>query len=396
MADTPVPELIYSPGCGDCGQRRVTLPEPLPPVGDDFDWMVRDYDGFRLFMLEELAARFGERRRWTAADLEVVLVEALAVVLDQLSDQLDRTQAEAFLESARQPASVRRLLAMIGYDAVQLAGYPNLDDPLQRLAATADLERRWSLQPRLMEAARQAGPRAIRTQRRMVTPGDYASRLDEHPLVLRAHAASEWTGSWLSLLVAVVAVGNLRLDDSLNAAAVGGLEALQALHERIDAFHAERGLTPPDWAVNPPLRAILRPYLDNYRMAAQEVWLTDAEFVGIQISLSVRVAGDYFQSEIRQAVLNALGTGVDGFFAPGRLYFGEDLHASDVIEAVMALDGVAAVCLNRFKRVGKQWPEQSGAGRIELRGLQIAVCDNDPARPERGYLRLVIHGGRRG
>ena len=27
----------------------------MPQIEDDFDWMVRDYDSFRLFMMEELA-----------------------------------------------------------------------------------------------------------------------------------------------------------------------------------------------------------------------------------------------------------------------------------------------------------------------------------------------------
>ncbi|MDH5480815.1 MAG: hypothetical protein OEX11_08670, partial [Nitrosomonas sp.] len=120
-SNTPKPNLIFREGCSDCARREVELPEQLPLVGDDFDWLLRDYDGFRLFMLEELAARFPERRSWTPADMEVVIVETLSVVLDQLSDMLDRTQAEAFLETARQPESVRRLLAMIGYDAVLMA-----------------------------------------------------------------------------------------------------------------------------------------------------------------------------------------------------------------------------------------------------------------------------------
>jgi hypothetical protein len=99
---------------------------------------------------------------------------------------------------------------------------------------------------------------------------------------------------------------------------------------------------------------------------------------------------------VRRAVFEALGTGLDGFFAPGRLRFGEDLHASDVIETVMALDGVETMCLNRFKRVGKRYSDQSDAGRIQLDGLEIAVCDHNPQRPERGLLRVVMHGGRRG
>ena len=54
MAEEPQVLLDFPGGCPDCGDRQVELPAPLPPVGDDFDWRVRDYDGFRLAMLEEL------------------------------------------------------------------------------------------------------------------------------------------------------------------------------------------------------------------------------------------------------------------------------------------------------------------------------------------------------
>jgi hypothetical protein len=469
MAEKPKPQLTFSDGCGDCGEREVNLPEPLPPVGDDFDWLVRDYDGFRLFMMEELAARFPERRRWTPADMEVVLVEALSVVLDNLSDGLDRIQAEAFLATARRPASVRRLLSMIGYDAVRLAdqaaGIPVpvppvgespadrrrrlkgflpalltfLDDyraildaeltTLQRSrlndfiqepeeadapaldvvqhfldnapefvgrARNEALERYWTRYPQAMDAARAAGPRAVHTQKRMVTLDDYADRLTDHPLVMRAQAVSEWSGSWTTLRVAAVLRNNVSLDDPLTAAALGGAEARAALRAAVDDFHDDRSLPLPAWSVDPASRTVLRPYLDAYRMAGQEVFLQDADPVGIQISISVRVAPNYFRSEVRRALRRRLGTGLGGFFAPGRLDFGEDLHASDLIEAAMALDGVESVCLNRFKRVGKRYPDRSDSGRIRLDGLEIAVCDNDPLQPERGALRITVHGGQTG
>ena len=62
----------------------------------------------------------------------------------------------------------------------------------------------------------------------------------------------------------------------------------------------------------------------------------------------------------------------------------------------MALDGVENVCLNRFKRLGDQFPDQADTGVIPLQGLDIAVCDNDPARPERGFFNLKLSGGRKG
>ncbi len=467
-SNTPKPNLIFRDGCSDCAQREVTLPEQLPVVGDDFDWLLRDYDGFRFFMLEELAARFPERRTWTPADMEVVIVEALSVVLDQLSDMLDRTQAEAFLETARQPESVRRLLAMIGFDAVAMApdatvipdatGPVSETDtqkharlqkfhsalqqfmseytqaieemtPLQQAnlnAFVADSEnsdaavlnavqlfldnapefvtrarnfaltRYWNAYPSAMDAARSAGPRAIHTQKRMVTTQDYAERLEDHPLVLHGHTFGRWTGSWNTLYSAVVLQNNIQLDEPLNGVTLGSAEKLSLLQNEVDTFYRQIDIESPDWSAEPTPRTVIRPYLDAYRMAAQEVFLVDAEPVGINITLSIRIAENYFQSEIRRVVFATLGNGLGGFFEAGRLRFGQDLYGSDIIEAVMALDGVKVVCLNRFKRVGKRYPDQADFGRIKLEGLEIAVCDNNPQQPQRGILRLTLHGGRRG
>lgn len=468
MAEQPSSELFFNDACSDCGYRQVRLPEPLPVVGDDFDWLVRDYDGFRLFMLEELAARFPERRRWAPADMEVVIVETLSVVLDQLSDMLDRVQAEAFLETAQRPDSVRRLLAMIGYDAVSqaaaeakipdadgaagegeaarrirlrafhlslqryLSDYQDvvdeltpaqqsglqafIDNPLSATAAALDavqqfldnapdfvqrarnetLHSFWTLYPHEMEKARTLGPRSIHMQKRMVTEDDYAERLEDHPLVLRAHAYNSWTGSWNTVYAAVVISENMMLDNPLTVAAVGGVDSFQLLQASVDQFNRRYELDDVDWAAEPTPRVILRPYLDAYRMAAQEVFLQDAQFIGINITLSVRVAENYFQSEIRRDINFSLSTELGGFFAPGRLAFGEDVHAGDIIETIMSLDGVDAVCLNRFKRVGRRYPNQADSGRIRLEGLEIATCNNDAQQPALGILRVILHGGQRG
>jgi hypothetical protein len=469
VAATPLPDLRFTDSCSDCGHRQIDLPEPLPAIGDDFDWLLRDYDGFRRFMLEELAARFPERRRWTPADMEVVIVETLAVVLDQFSDSLDRIHAEAFLESARRPESVRRLLAMIGYDAVALAGDAagipqakvvsgeSVAQRLQRLlrfrpalqqligdygdelgelsaaqqlslqafaaageAPTSDqldalqlfldnapefvtrarrmaLEAYWAVRPEAMDRARSAGPRAIHNQRRMVTEADYGLRIKDHPLVLNGHAFSRWSGSWSTLYLAVVLHNNLPLDALLDDASAGGVEPFDQLRARIDRFYRSRGIAVADlWGAGPSGRTLLRPYVDAYRLAGQEVVLVDAVPVGINISLSVNVRANYFQSEVRRDLQAVLGSDLGGFFEPGRLLFGEDLYSSDIVETAMALDGVEVVCLNRFKRVGRRFPDPSDAGRIRLDGLEIAVCDNDPQRPERGILRLTLHGGQRG
>jgi len=394
MAGDPELELTFETGCPDCGLRQVDLPRVLPKIGDDFDWDLRDYDGFRLFMLEELAARFPERKRWTPADVEVALAEVLAAVLDQLSDMLDRVTAEAYLETARKPESVRRLLQLIGFDVVGLMQRQELP-PYAITPVAGDtrsdaerLEQYWLDHPEKMDRARRDGPRAIHTQRRIVTVADFVTRLEEHPLVLRAHAWDGWGGSWSLIRVAVIVWNRSDLDEPG--------EYRDDIWEQVETFHAERDLFLAERASEPSVRSILRHYLDDYRMVGQEVQLVPAEEVGILLSLSIKVKANYFQSEVRRAVEQVLGTGAGGFFEPGRLRFGEDLWAGDLFETLMSLDGVDNVCLNRFKRIGDRFPDMSDSGRIILDGLEVAVCDRDAAAPERGYYYLRLHGGRRG
>jgi hypothetical protein len=383
MADLAHPVLQFQDSCRQCVRREVQLPAPLPEIGDDFDWLVRDFEGFRRFMLEDLAARFPERTRWTPADLEVVLVEAHAAVLDQLSDMLDRVQAEATLETARRPDSVRRLLALIGFDAIRAAG----------VADARALQDLWESEPALMEAARRAGPRSVHEQRRMVSLEDYALALEAHPLVNRAQAALVQGGSWSVVSVAATLLQDSGLDDEVFLHAPDPNRLLAEL----EAFHRDRELPPLDEFPGPvTFRMLLHAYIERHRMLGQEVQLQDADLVGIELALSIRVRANYFQSEVRREAEQALGRGPSGFFRPGRLRFGEDLHIADIIQALMALDGVENVCVNRFKRLGSQFPDQSVGGRIVLSGLEIAVCDNQPGAPQRGYFRLNLHGGRAG
>lgn len=399
MAETPKSTLKFRDGCPDCGSREAQLPRPLPQPGDDFDWLVRDYDGFRLFMMEELAARFSERRRWTPADMEVVIVETLSVVLDQLSDQMDRVASEAFLETARQPQSVRRLLKMIGYDAIR--NEEKLDDFRETFPAGQApdnvelLEQFWRKFPHRMEQARIAGPRSIRRQRRMVTEDDHADRLADHPIVDSAIAWAEWKGSWEVMSVAVRPIAGLSLDQGFDELIISS-ERLDTLREALEDFSREHDIHLPDLSVNPSLRSLLRPYVDAFRMAGKEICLVDAEPVGIRLDISLQVSPNYYQSEIRIKVQQALGTGVGGYFEPGRLAFGEDLHASNIFEILMELEGVTAVCLNIFKRIGQRYSNQADAGFIRLDGVEYAVCDGEPDHPERGYLTLKINGGLKG
>ncbi|MCB1859700.1 MAG: hypothetical protein KDI63_15610 [Gammaproteobacteria bacterium] len=393
MADEPLVKLTFRDGCGDCGRRQVELPAPLPGIGDDFDWDVRDYDGYRLFMLEELAARFPERRNWTPADLEVVLVETLSVVLDQLSDMHDRIQAESYLETARRPDTVRRLLELIGYQPLLHAG--------SDVSNATELEQLWRHYPHLMEEARQAGPRSIHRQLRMVTEEDYRTQLLPHPLVLDVDAYADWSGSWHSHWLVVRLINNLGLDETLSKAAIAGDTsdtegAFTQFEAELEAYYRDQEIPQRPGVVGSSPRTLLRLVVERQRMVGQEVLLRDATLVGIVLSLSLRIGEDYYRSEVQAAVRAALVDQADSFFAPGRLGFGEDVVASDIIEVLMVLDGVESVCVNRLKRVGSIYPDQSGSGRIPLEGYEVAVLEDDVRRPERGALRITLHGGKSG
>lgn len=374
MADEPAITLDFGTGCPDCGQRTAVLAAELPAVGDDFDWAVRDFDSFRMFMLQELIAAFPERTRWTTADLEVVIVEGLAAILDQLSDMLDRISAEAYLETARRPQSVQRLLHFIGYNPEE-----------QAQLSTTDLLANWKQNPSHMEAARRAGPRSVQQQRRMVTATDYATMVELHPLVGRASAWVQWGGSWSTIRVAMLAWDDrTKLDDA-------GID-WSPLSAAINAFSELHGVPTVPLTSNTSIRAVLAAYLDRFRMAGQEVVLEDAGVVPITMSISVQVGSEYFQSELRDQIRAS----VAAFFAPGRLSFGQNLYESDIVKLLTALDGVEDACLNRLKRLGSQYPDDTASGTIAIGNTEIAACDNDPANPGRGYYQLILHGGLRG
>ena len=226
MAELPLPRLEFREQGPDGGLRVVDLPDELPALGDDFDWRVRDYDGFRISLLEELIARFPERSRWTAADVEVTLVEALSAVLDQLSDMMDRVGGRGHARDGP-PAGIGAPAA--ADDRLRSPGLRRSTGPRPSRSRTATdprearrlrqqaLEQYWLSHPEAMEAARRAGPRSIRTERRMVTVDDYANRLEDHPLVHRAHAWLEWTGSWTAVRVAVIGWNDRSLDEALDA-----------------------------------------------------------------------------------------------------------------------------------------------------------------------------------
>ena len=420
MARSPSSELVFPSEyseihCGPCGERVTTMPEILPDIGDDFVWRVRDFSQFRQFMLEELAARFPERKRWTQGDLEVMLVEVLAASLDSLSDMADRVFAEAYLQTARRPDSLRRLLSLISYDAVAHADAMDqieIDHLTSPQLANDLLDHYWARNPDAMNQARQAGPKSIRTQHRMVSAADTIHFLTQHPLVSTAKVTQKWTGSWYTQFLTVLPSSELLelesaldMDTLFTLAEVDGdtpdVAKIRAkLAETLEAFNEVRRLAVPQWENKNTLtaefltpRQILRKFIDRFRLVGQEVILQNATLVGLTIGLNINIKPGFFRSEIKLEVERRLTSRPGGFFESGKFGFGQDVFASDIIARLMQISGIENICLVSFKRTGKNFDDQRHDGRIELTGSEVAVCENDPLRPELGYITSIYNGG---
>ena len=228
-------------------------------------------------------------------------------------------------------------------------------------------------------------------EQRMVTLEDCEAVLSAHPLVARAQARLVWTGAWNTILLAALLEADRELDTALPAPGTNAEADL--LWGAIRNFHLDNGLAlPPEGAAVTP-RRLLRILIERRRMIGSEVFLETAKPAAIAFTLSVRAKPGYFRSEMRQALADVFSADEGGFFEPGRLDFGEDLFASDIIDAAMAVEGVAVACLNRFKRVGSGWPDRSAEGFIPVADDEYVRCLNRRGAPETGYFRLIVNGG---
>lgn len=231
--------------------------------------------------------------------------------------------------------------------------------------------------PDTVQAARLLGPASLRQLDRAVTPGDYETVLAQGvdhggrrwvPLQCRARRVH--TGAWPVVVVSVDLPGHQPL------AAVPGLQ--QAFEQ----------------------------FLSQRKLAGLSVQVEDARFCPLHIALKVEVAPGHFARDVRRAVEQALlgpvqqaGSGAAPPLpplAPGALRFGQAVHLSDLYAAAAAVEGVQALTVTRFKRLGNRHPDRAAAGLVEVGALEIARCDGLPDSGVGGLLFVRTVGGREG
>lgn len=226
------------------------------------------------------------------------------------------------------------------------------------------LAARGGLDPESIEEVRRRAPHAYgRILERAVTAADYAAIAARDPRLQGANATLAWTGIGYEADVSL---------DPL-AAAAGDACIAEAVRARIEAA----------------------------RRIGHDVRVISVRRVPLRISARVCVDAAYRRDDVARTVRALASAGLlpDGspaLFNPDRLMFGQDVHASRLVAAIQAIDGVTHVELTSFARLDDVKPntaERLDTGVISIAGDEIAQCDSDPNYPERGRFSMRVVGG---
>jgi hypothetical protein len=126
------------------------------------------------------------------------------------------------------------------------------------------------------------------------------------------------------------------------------------------------------------------------------VKIESPRFVPLDLAFRVFVAPEYFQSQVKQALLDGLSdrvldAGRLGFFHPDNFTFGQPVYLSQVIATVMQVTGVQSVSPIRFQRWEEPAVGELEAGQIAFERLEIARLNRD--QQGQGRLELILEGG---
>jgi hypothetical protein len=214
--------------------------------------------------------------------------------------------------------------------------------------------------PDTVETIRQLAPSRFRTQLRAVTEQDYGDAAARDPAIRAARGTLRWTGSWRTAFVA--------FDPAARAPSSATLAATTAAR------------------------------LDLMRMAGVDLATEPAAIVGLRVALAVCVKPHYANGEVERALRRVFTAGptcdgTPGLLDPANFSFGQTVYLSPFIAAAQAVDGVAAVRATAFQRVDDPANDATGTGYITMQRLEIPRLDNNPSRPDRGFLELTVDAG---
>ena len=211
-------------------------------------------------------------------------------------------------------------------------------------------------------SVRRLAPQAFRATRLFdVRPEDYQTTAQTLPWVLRAGTVFRWTGSWLTVFTTADPRGTEQI----------------TVGEQTDLINL----------------------LNRYRLAGYESYCPPPRFVSIDLIVTVCAQPSAFRGDVEAAVLAALSTskaldGTTGFFFLDRFTFGTPLERSALEAAIQAAYGVAGVVSIFYRERGVTPDFVDLPDTLRIHQDQILRVDNDPSRPERGTLQVIVKGGK--
>lgn len=204
-------------------------------------------------------------------------------------------------------------------------------------------------------------PQAFLTQERAVTMQDYVNVTEQNPQIEDAAANLRWTGSWYTVFITAEPQGNANLSKAL--------------------------------------RRSLTHSVNTYRLAGQDILIEPPQYVSLNLAFTICVDPDYFQRDVQQALLQALGSGTlpngqPALFAPQNFELGQTVYLSPIYAAARAVAGVQTVTATVFEPQGQNTNIFLQQGFIPMSAFQVARMDNDPSLPDHGRLQLTMKGGK--
>lgn len=200
-------------------------------------------------------------------------------------------------------------------------------------------------------------------QFRAVTEADWEAAALSLEGVAAARAIIRWTGSWYTTFVA------LHPTDGADLVTLpgGGAALAPTFADRTTAA------------------------LNRWRLAGRDLVVHAAQYVPLSLEIGLCLRPGYFRQSVVPEVRAAL-VGRGGMFDPTEARFGETLHLSAIVAAVVSVPGVSSCVVRAFHRYWALPAGEIEAGRMVFAGIEIPRLDVDPARPENGVLVLTIDG----
>jgi hypothetical protein len=134
-------------------------------------------------------------------------------------------------------------------------------------------------------------------------------------------------------------------------------------------------------------------------MMGVDLEVEGAVIVGLRIEMNICVDPGYFQADVETALVGLFTTGnqctgQSGMLNPENFTFGQTIYTSPFIAAAHGVEGVVSVTMTKFQRMDDPSADGVTQGYLTMGRLEMARCDNDPNRLDRGIFVLHMDGGK--